>query len=463
MLGWKGQAFPKKSSGRGPRVVFLNPGLYALGGMQAWLAELMPGLELEGFEVFLAVADGRFQATEGYLRAFPWPRSVRVLNRTGTRLGARFAVHELLETVQPDLLVVAHLVSALEAVAERRARGQPSPRLLVSFHALEDGFFVDVERFSAAIDGLVLPNRLLVGAARRRGVLPPERIFHGPYALEVPPFPEVVSWREGGPLQIVFAHRLEASQKRILDLPKVLVELERRAVAFELQIVGGGPDEGALRSAIEALPLPLPARVAWRGPLLPEVLYREVLTPERTLLITSSWENGPMVVLQAMARGVPVVSSRYLSSRAEGLLRDRETAWLFEVGDAQGAANALVLSTLEPNRSEVRRRAWEAVAERHERMRVAHLWAEIFRRVLNDPPPDLPCRLPEDPAPRGRLDRWFGVRVAEHLRRLFGLPGYVGGPGDEWPHTLGGALSQVELFRWLAQLEAELVSPSREG
>lgn len=437
-----------------PRVLFLNPGLYALGGMQAWLAELMPGLEEEGLEVFLGVADGRWQQATGYLAAFPWPRAVRVRNGTGTRLGARKAVVRALRRLRPELLVVAHLVSALEAVAWMRARGEPAPKLVVSFHALSAGFLEDLGRFRSVVDAVILPTRLLVEAARLRSGLPSNRILHGPYAVQVPGAPPELRG-EPGRLRVLYAHRLENDQKRVFDLVGIVQALERLGVGFELEVVGSGPDEEELRQRLEALEL-RSGSIRLAGGVLPAQLLGEKLLPDRTLLVTSQWENGPMVVFQAMARGVPVVSSRYLSSGLEGILRHEETALLFDIGDCEGAAKQLARARLPELRRRLRGTAWTVVFERLERSRVAGHWASMLRQVLAWKPQGRPDP-PPAPPPRGRLDRWLGVGAAEWLRCWLRWPARVGGPGDEWPHTLGGGISDEDYLSWLFQLEHGLL------
>lgn len=68
------------------------------------------------------------------------------------------------------------------------------------------------------------------------------------------------------------------------------------------------------------------------------------------LLCTSRQEGTPLVILEAMASGVPVVSTR--AGAVADVIQDGQTGWLTDVDDAQGLARACaqVLQRPEPMR-----------------------------------------------------------------------------------------------------------------
>ncbi len=230
-----------------PRVMFFNPSLYAVGGMQAWLAGLMPDLRGRGWDVWLALPTGPHNDAAAYLRNYPWQPHVLVDNPTCSRLGRLRGVERALAAVRPDVLVVANLVSAYRAVEDLRARGEEAPKVVACVHTLDAGIFADLERLRGVIDALVAPNRLIAAAGvelvrsrSRAGVLravPCER------------------WRSrrgfvgdrDGELTLLFAHRLDQHQKRALDLVPLLRALAERGLDLRLEIVGSGPEEGTLR------------------------------------------------------------------------------------------------------------------------------------------------------------------------------------------------------------------------
>lgn len=66
------QPDPQRPAKPRPRVVFFNPSLYAIGGMQAWLATLMPDLRERGWDVWLALPDGPHNDAGAYLANYPF-------------------------------------------------------------------------------------------------------------------------------------------------------------------------------------------------------------------------------------------------------------------------------------------------------------------------------------------------------------------------------------------------------
>lgn len=432
------------------RVLFLNPSLYAVGGMQAWLAALMPDLRESGWDVGLALPAGRFNDVDAYLAQYPFEPCVRIENPTGTRLGRLLAVERALRSFRPDLLVVANIASAYPAVERMRARGGWAPRVAACVHTLDPGIFADLRRFAHVIDGLVAPNRLIAAAGVEVSDLDAARTHYAPYRVDVPDAPPEPPAR-GAKLELVYVHRLDHRQKRALDLPPLLAALERGGVPVRLSVVGFGEAENELR---ERLSGPTAAgRVEWLGTVPPGELRERALGPRRVLLVLSRWEMGPMVAWQAMGWGSPVVASRYLGSGLEGVLRDGENALLFDVGDMEGAARAIARLADDPElRERLASRAWRDVRSRFSRETATAAWDAALRRILDGPSLPRPVRW-EMPAAAGRLDRWLGVAAAERVRRLSGRRARASGPGDEWPHALSAGPSSEELLRRLAALD----------
>ncbi|HUF57287.1 MAG TPA: glycosyltransferase family 4 protein [Thermohalobaculum sp.] len=437
-------------SGAAGRVLFLNPSLYAIGGMQAWLAALMPDLGALGWEVGLALPAGRFNDVDAYLAQYPYEPCVRVENPTGTRLGRLLAVERALRRLRPDVLIVANIAAAYPAIRRMRARGAWAPKVAACVHTLDPGIFADLERFAGVLDGLVAPNRLIAAAGIELAGLAPERVWYAPYRVDVPGAPPPPP-ADAGPLELAFVHRLDQRQKRALDLPPLVAALRRRGLDFHLRIVGFGEEEERLR--VELAAEEAAGRVIWIGAVAPAELRARALGPERALLVLSRWEMGPIVAWQAMAWGSPVVSARYVGSGLEGVLRDGENALLFDVGDVEGAATAIArLAADRELRARLAAAAWRDVGDRFSQRVATAAWDAALRAIVAAPPlgrPPAPAPIP----PAGRLDRWFGVMTAERVRRVICRPIRASGPGDEWPHAESRGLSPRELMARLAALD----------
>ncbi len=153
-------------------------------------------------------------------------------------------------------------------------------------------------------------------AARRELELPESAFVVGSFVKDG------VGWDEGRePKLIKGPDVLLAALARLhLDVP-------------ELYVLLTGPARGFVRAGLERLGIP----------------YRHVLLSDRdavaeayravdACLVASRDEGGPKAALEAMATGVPLVTTRV--GQAADLVRDGENGYLVEVDDADGLAAA---------------------------------------------------------------------------------------------------------------------------
>jgi glycosyltransferase involved in cell wall biosynthesis len=122
---------------------------------------------------------------------------------------------------------------------------------------------------------------------------------------------------------LVFAGRLTAQKS--LD---VGIEAARRA-GVALAIAGEGPD----RAALERL-----GHARFLGPL-PRRLVLELFRAADAALLSSSWENFPHSVVEALAVGTPVIATR--TGGVGEVVRDGENGLVVEPGDADRLAAAI--------------------------------------------------------------------------------------------------------------------------
>jgi glycosyltransferase involved in cell wall biosynthesis len=118
--------------------------------------------------------------------------------------------------------------------------------------------------------------------------------------------------------------------------PDVLVEAMRQLQERvpELHVLLSGPARGFVRRGLEAAGIPYVHRRLER--------YEEIARLYAALdayVVPSRQEGGPKGVLEAMASGVPVVSTRV--GQAAEIIRDGENGWLVDVEDAEGLAERL--------------------------------------------------------------------------------------------------------------------------
>jgi glycosyltransferase involved in cell wall biosynthesis len=167
----------------------------------------------------------------------------------------------------------------------------------------------------------------------------------------------------------------EGLEPKLIKGPDVLLDVAARLVRAvpELTMLLTGPARGYVAAGLERLGVP------HRRVLLPDLdavarAYRAI----DVCLVTSRDEGGPKAVLESMATGVPVVTTRV--GQAADLVRNGENGWLCEVEDAEALAAAVArvarapAAQLEPVLAAARETAhacsWDALRPR---------WHDLFR------------------------------------------------------------------------------------
>ena len=144
-----------------------------------------------------------------------------------------------------------------------------------------------------------------------------------------------------GPLRIVAVGTLHEvkGQAHLIEACRLLDE---RGVAFTCRIIGDGPDRDALAGLIDAAGLG--RRVVLAGRMTSDAVADElgsadVLVAPSVPTRTGKREGIPVVLMEAMAAGLPVVASR-LSGIPE-LVTDASDGFLVPPGDDAAIADAL--------------------------------------------------------------------------------------------------------------------------
>ena len=190
------------------------------------------------------------------------------------------------------------------------------------------------DRALRRVSQLVCPSRYLAALAVGWGV-PEERVTVLPNAA--PPLPSLPDRDEArarlgvdGPM-LAFAGRI-TKQKSLGVALAALADVED----VSLLIAGDGPDLPVVRRRVAELGLD--GRVRFLGALVRD----EVLTLLRAadaLLLTSSWENFPHTVVEALAVGTPVIASSV--GGVPELVHDGENGLLVPPGDVGELVGAI--------------------------------------------------------------------------------------------------------------------------
>lgn len=162
----------------------------------------------------------------------------------------------------------------------------------------------------------------------------------------------------------------EGLEPKLVKGPDVLVaalELLRRRVP-ELVVLLTGPARGFVRRELERIGIPWRhVRPRSRGELARAYHALDVY------LVASRQEGGPKGVLEAMATGVPLVSTKV--GQAQEIVEHGVSGWLADVGDAEALADLVEQAREAP--AALRDRA-RARAEQLELRKLDPLWDELL-------------------------------------------------------------------------------------
>jgi glycosyltransferase involved in cell wall biosynthesis len=175
-----------------------------------------------------------------------------------------------------------------------------------------------------------------IAAEVARHGFPAERILVLPNAVDTTRFQVRAAPRApGAPFRAVFVGRLVAEKGLGILLAAWARAFGGHAdVQARLELVGGGPAEGELRT--QAAALGIADQIAFLGH---RDRVEELLTEADVGLLPSRIEGLSNTLLEYMASGVPPVASRV--SGSEDFVVPGANGWLFPVGDVEALAAAL--------------------------------------------------------------------------------------------------------------------------
>jgi len=143
------------------------------------------------------------------------------------------------------------------------------------------------------------------------------------------------------PIKLLAVGRL-VQQKRHDILLKVVAQLRSSGTSFHLVILGEGPLKNTLNC--QAKDLGIENFVTFQGSVQNVIPYYH---DSDLLLMTSDYEGSPNVILEAMACGLPVVTTK--AGGATELVVDNETGFLIECGNILDFVNNVLLLVYDHN------------------------------------------------------------------------------------------------------------------
>jgi glycosyltransferase involved in cell wall biosynthesis len=150
-------------------------------------------------------------------------------------------------------------------------------------------------------------------------------------------------WFATGELPVVVAVGRLVIQKEFETLIRAFAEV-RKSLPSRLMIIGEGPDRSKLESLTRELGLQdVVALPGTQNNPLPYMKHAALLA------MSSRYEGLPLVPIEALAVGCPVVSTDCLTGPRE-ILEEGKWGRLVPVGDVHALANAMLATLKEPRR-----------------------------------------------------------------------------------------------------------------
>ena len=231
----------------------------------------------------------------------PIPRGLFSRLKLGRAMGRR------LTALAPDVIFLPGNFHLFLANNLRAADPHPAIVLKISNPPVPGGFGGPVARaifrhFVRGADALAPMNDGLMLALRR---MLPDKIIatrHDPIYVSSEHHPVRPARADGAPLNILWAGRLEPQK----DVPLALATLKAllQQAPAHLTLLGDGGQHPATVRQVTALGLQPYVTLAGHVPSI-----EPFMATADALLITSHYEGGPAVAVEALAHGVPVVST----------------------------------------------------------------------------------------------------------------------------------------------------------
>ena len=178
-------------------------------------------------------------------------------------------------------------------------------RVIGVLHADDEHYYHLAARDGHALAAVVcVSSRIAKNASERLG-WPPERLHRIPCGITLSPRP--VRSPQCVVPRLIWVGRVDQRQKRVLDLPRILMAISELGIEATLDVVGDGPDRALLEDHVKSSRLG--DSVRWHGWSSSEAIQR-LLEAADVLLLPSNFEGMPIAVMEALAAGCGVVASQ---------------------------------------------------------------------------------------------------------------------------------------------------------
>lgn len=327
---------------------------YALniGGMETFLFSLASEFRAKGHEPFFVVTEyvGAWQQVaeaKGYPVISVLPKWFENKRRHAVRVAATLSRFEV--------VVINH-----SPAAQGCAGLLPGATVVISVLHNDDDLIYDCGLAGLEnVDRVVAVGERVRAEAVRRGA-PEEKVICIRNGVQVPrQYPRLRRRSHDTALKVAFVGRVSHRQKGVLYIPAIARIVRDKGIEATVDVIGDGPDLPLLQAEIARSSV---GEMVKTLGALPHEEVMEKLTAYDVLLMPSHFEGQPIVLLEAMARGVvPVVSC--LEGITDRVVSHGHTGFLIPVGQESAFAEAICALDDREELEKLSVRCWETAAE----------------------------------------------------------------------------------------------------
>ena len=407
------------------------------------MADLCRELPSQGWDTVLGLTQGAvFNIPDRYTEVHRNLSTIEVDGTLGTRTGRLRSLKNVIRKVSPDVVLSMRVFDVLEAVSLLKSVNQSSaPRLVMGIRAFESPYFADLRRFRENIDFCVTSGNLIADACYRVAGIEADRVESIGGGVKSPSV-VVYPRNPGSTVRLLYAGRLEQTQKRVLDLIEFVRCLKHLRIDFRLDVCGTGPEE--LNLIQELRPLIDAGRISFHGWVSEAELYSRYYPNADCFIHFAAWEGITISPREAMAHGVVPVISEFSGLHSEKQFLNGINALTFPVGRPDMAAMCVKSLTSTPGLfTKLSQAAMDSQTGRYSFAGSIDAWRDVLNKSLSLPPksgsfPRVPERI------YGRLSRLGVPASLQHwARSVFNRPIRFADPGSEWP-TSSGLMTKEE-------------------
>jgi glycosyltransferase involved in cell wall biosynthesis len=318
------------------RIALITPHL-GLGGAESVLLEAAGAIDRERFEIFLLATQSRDARWKQR-----WEQAAdHVYDLAGLVPPEKMvaAVCSMAANWRFDTVLLHNSLAAYAAIPHLR-RELPGLKVIDMIHAVDAAwdFVSATANVAAQIDVRIVESESGRQRLLQAGV-PAAKIRLIRNGVDLDSFRPALPRAEATRRTILFAGRLDAVKRPLMlpDIARELVKL-RTAADFRVVVAGDGPEREALRAKVREAGLEGCFELMGHVPSMPAAL-----ADADVLVLPSRGEGIPLIVLEALAAGRPVVCSR-VGAVEEAV--DASTGFLIEPGVGEAARFAAALARL---------------------------------------------------------------------------------------------------------------------